>query len=94
MSSEGDTLDEVTPDLVRRIEIELAEGHNDEAKRLLEELSAAGQAAVLEQVADPEREALVTLLGRDLDPEMLTELDGEVLDEVLDQLDSKEIAAA
>jgi magnesium transporter len=92
--SDGDALDEVTPDLVRRIEDALAEGRNDEAKRLLEELSAAGQAAVLEQVAEPERDALVALLRRDLDPEVLTELDEEVRDDVLEQLDSREIAAA
>jgi len=92
--SDGDALDEVTPDLVRRIEDALAESRNDEAKRLLEELSAAGQAAVLEQVAEPERDALVALLRRDLDPEVLTELDEEVRDDVLEQLDSREIAAA
>jgi magnesium transporter len=94
VSVEGDALDEVTPELVRRIEEALAEGRNDEAKRVLEELSPVGQAGVLEQVAEPERDALVGLLKRDLDPEMLTELDDEVRDDVLDQLDSKEIAAA
>jgi magnesium transporter len=94
MSGDGDALDEVTPDLVRHIETALAGGRNDHAKRLLEELSPAGQAAVLEQVSEPERDALVGLLRRDLDPEVLTELDDEVRDDVLDQLDSKEIAAA
>ena len=59
MSVEGDALDEVTPELVRRIETALAEGRNDEARHLLEELSAVGQAAVLEQVSEPERDALV-----------------------------------
>jgi magnesium transporter len=92
--SDGDALDEVTPELIRRVEDALAEGRNVEAKRLLEELSAVGQAAVLEQVAEPERDALVALLKRDLDPEVLTELDDEVRDDVLDQLDSKDIAAA
>jgi magnesium transporter len=94
MSAESDALDEVTPELVRRIEDALAEGRNDEVRRVLEELSPVGQAAVLEQVAEPERDALVGLLKRDLDPEMLTELDDEVRDDVLDQLDTKEIAAA
>jgi len=94
MSVESDALDEVTPELVRRIEEALAEGRNDDARRLLEDLSAVGQAAVLEQVSEPDRDALVGLLKRDLDPEMLTELDEDVRDDVLDQLDSKEIAAA
>ncbi len=94
MNLEGEALAEVTPELVRRIEEALAEGRNDEAKHLLEGLSAAGQASVLEQVAEPERDALVGLLKRDLDPEVLTELDEDVRDDVLEQLDSKEIAAA
>ena len=94
MSVEGDALDEVTPELVRRIAEALAEGRSDEARHLLEELSAVGQAAVLEQVSEPERDALVALLKRDLDPEVLTELDEDVRDDVLEQLDSKEIAAA
>ncbi len=94
MSAEGDALDEVTPERVRRVEEALAGNRSDEAKRLLEELSAVGQAAVLEQVSEPERDALVALLRRDLDPEVLTELDDEVRDDVLEQLDSKDIAAA
>jgi len=94
MSAEGEALDEVTPERVRRVEDALAEGRDAEAKRLLEELSAVGQAAVLEQVSEPQRDALVGLLKRDLDPEVLTELDDEVRDDVLDQLDSKDIAAA
>jgi magnesium transporter len=94
MTVEGDALEEVTPELVRRIAEALAEGRNEEARYLLDELSAVGQAAVLEQVSEPERDALVALLKRDLDPEVLTELDEDVRDDVLEQLDSKEIAAA
>jgi len=94
VSADGDALDEVTPERVRRVEAALAGNRSDEAKRLLEELSAVGQAAVLEQVSEPERDALVALLRRDLDPEVLTELDDAVRDDVLEQLDSKDIAAA
>jgi magnesium transporter len=49
---------------------------------------------VLEQVSETERDALVALLRRNLDPEVLTELDDAVRDDVLEQLDSKDIAAA
>jgi magnesium transporter len=87
-------LDEVTPDLVRRIEEALADGDSDDVKALLADLSAAGQADVLEQISEPQRDLLVAVLKRDLDPEALTELDEEVREDVLDQLDSKEIAAA
>jgi magnesium transporter len=94
MTANGDALDEVTPELVRRIEAALAEGRTDRVKSLLADLGGAGQAHVLEQVTDVEREALVDLLKGVLDPETLTELDVEVLEGVLEQLDSKDIAAA
>ena len=94
MSGEADILDEVTPELVRRIEEALADGNSSEAKSLLESLSATDQAAVVEQISEAQRDQLIGLLKRDLDPEMLTELDEDVLEDVLDQLDSKDIAAA
>lgn len=94
MSAGPDILDEVTPELVRRIEEALDGGRNEEAKVLLGELSPAGQAAVLEQVAERHLDALVALTKRELDPEALAELDEDVREEVLEQLDTKEIAAA
>jgi magnesium transporter len=94
MSAEGDALDEVPPELVRRIEDALADGRTDEVRQLLAPLSAAGQADVLEQVSESQRDGLIAALKTDLDPEALPELDEEVLEDVLDQLDSKQIAAA
>jgi magnesium transporter len=93
MSAEGEVLDEVTPELVRRIEDALEQGRGEEARGLLAKLSAVGQAAVLEQVTEEHRDQLVALLKRDLDPEALAELDEDVRDDVLDQLEPKEIAA-
>lgn len=94
MSGEAEILDEVPPELIRRVEAALAEDRAVDVRSLLGELSASGQAFVLEQVAEPERDKLVGILKRDLDPEALTELDEEVLEDVLEQLDSKDIAAA
>ena len=94
MNGEPEVLDEVTPELVRRVETALAEERADEARALLAELSATGQASILEQLGEPEREKLVGILKRDLDPETLIELDEEVLEDVLEKLDSKDIAAA
>ncbi|MFO1157587.1 MAG: magnesium transporter [Reyranellaceae bacterium] len=94
MSGEADILDEVPPELIRRVEAALAEDRPEEVRSLLAELSGSGQAFVLEQVTEPERDKLVGILKRDLDPEALTELDEEVLEDVLEQLDSKDIAAA
>ena len=93
MSSEPDVLDEVTPELVRRVETALAEDKTEDVRTLLAALSAPGQASILEQLPEPERDKLVGILKRDLDPEALAELDEDVRDDVLDQLNSKEIAA-
>ncbi len=82
----------MTPELVRRVEAALAEDRTEDVRSLLAGLSATGQASILEQVAEPERDKLVGILKRDLDPESLIELDEEVLEDVLDQLDSKDIA--
>ena len=94
MNGESDVLDEVPPELVRRVEAALAEDKADDVRALLADLSATGQASILEQVSEHERDKLVEILKRDLDPETLVELDEEVLEDVLDQLDSKDIAAA
>ncbi len=88
MSAAPETLDEVPPELVRRIEEALDGGRNEEVRALLGGLSASGQADVLEQIAEPHRDALVALTKRDLDPETLAELDEDVRDDVLEQLDS------
>jgi magnesium transporter len=90
----ADALDDVTPELVRRVEEAIAEGNSAEAKALLDSLDASGQASVVEQVSEQQRDDLIELLKSDLDPEMLSELDEDVRDDVLDQLDSKDIAAA
>ena len=63
MSSEGDVLDEVPPELVRRVEAALAEDRADEVRSLLADLSPAGQASILEQVAEAERDKLVGILN-------------------------------
>jgi magnesium transporter len=94
MSGDAEILDEVPPELIRRVEAALAEDRPEEVRSLLAGLSASGQAFVIEQVAEPERDKLVGILKRDLDPEVLAELDEEVLEDVLEQLDSKDIAAA
>jgi magnesium transporter len=94
MKPEFVVLEEVPPELVRRVETALAEDRADDVRALLARLSATGQASVLEQVSEPQRDKLVGVLKRDLDPEALTELDEDVLEDVLEQLDSKDIAAA
>ena len=65
MSAETDVLDEVPPELVRRVETALAEDRADDVRTLLADLSATGQASVLEQVSEPHRDKLVGILKRE-----------------------------
>ena len=57
MSSESDLLDEVRPELVRRVEAALAEDRPEEARELLGDLSATGQASILEQISEAEKDS-------------------------------------
>ena len=52
MSGEAELLDEVTPELVRRVEAALAEETPDAVRALLANLSATGQASILEQISE------------------------------------------
>ena len=79
--------------IVDGIEEALDGGRNEEVRTLLGGLSAAGQADVLEQIAEPHRDALVALTKRDLDPETLAELDEDVRDDVLDEFTTRDLAA-
>ena len=63
MSSEPDVLDEVTPELVRRVETALVEDKTEDVRALLAGLSATGQASILEQVSEAERDKLVGILN-------------------------------
>ena len=94
MSGETDVLDEVPPELVRRVEAALTEDRTDDVRSLLADLSATGQASIIEQLSDDERDKLVEILKSDLDPETLLELVEGVRESVLDHLNSKDIAAA
>ncbi len=61
---------------------------------LVEPLHEADLADLLEQISSDERAALVRMLGRDLDPYALTELEEGVRDEVLEAMDPEDLAAA
>jgi len=88
------TLDEVTPELIAEILEHLEHGRVDDIRRAVSVLSPIGVAWLLEQVAPDPRAQLVGILKEDLDPETLIELDAEVRDEVLENLEPKDIAAA
>ena len=88
------TLDEVTPELIAGILQDLEHGRIDAIRATTAGLSPAGVAWLLEQVAPDPRAQLVGILKDHLDPETLVELDEEVRDDVLENLEPRDIAAA
>jgi magnesium transporter len=88
------SLDEVTPELVAGVLDHLEHGRVDEIRAVTGGLSPAGVAYLLEQAAPEPRAQLVGILKDSLDPQTLVELDGEVRDDVLENLEPRDIAAA
>lgn len=60
----------------------------------LEDLPAPDVADLLEQIGHEQREAVVRLIGPDLDPDVLSELEDDVRDDVLEIMDPAHLAAA
>jgi magnesium transporter len=84
----------LTPETVRAVRDAL---ETDDVARVFEivtELHAADVADLLETVTADERRAVVDLLRREFDPEILPFLDETIRDEVIEQLPTREIAAA
>ena len=84
----------VTPELVAAVSQALAEARHAEAKTLALDLHAADLADLLEQLPRAQRGHLVSVLARELDPEVLPELEGAVLDDVLAPLSPQDLVAA
>ena len=83
----------ISPDLIRDVEMALREGKGSVAIALTREFHAADIADLTEALPSELRDAFVSALGQDLDPEMLAELDEQVRDEVLDHLDPDVLAS-
>jgi magnesium transporter len=84
----------LTPELVRALLESLEQGKSNEVRAHLDTLHAADLADLISLVRADERRALVQFLGSDLDPQVLSELDEGVRDEVLPQLNPEAIASA
>ncbi|MCG8545245.1 MAG: magnesium transporter, partial [Alphaproteobacteria bacterium] len=68
--------------------------HNRAAaiRTLIAPLHAADLADLIEHLTQDERDILVTLVGADLDPELFTYLDETVREDVIEDLDTEQIA--
>jgi magnesium transporter len=82
------------PPLWKQVEIALEDEEAEVVLALLHDLSAPDIALVLTQLRHRNRHALIELLGEDLDPDVLAELDDSVRDDVLEDLTPTEIADA
>lgn len=86
--------DVVTPAFLRAVLDALEAENTQEVKALIEPLHAADLGALLSAMTAPTRRDLVTVLGSDLDPEVLSELDEDLRDELVRMLGSKGLADA
>src|SRR5215211_3843970 len=90
--SEPDVLDEVPPELVRRVEAALAEDRSEDVRSLLAGLSATGQASILDQLDSKDIAAAARELETDDAASILEELPEQERQEVLAELPAAERA--
>ncbi|NWG45579.1 MAG: magnesium transporter [Alphaproteobacteria bacterium] len=84
----------LTPSYVRAVLDGLEAGDGEEVRRLITPLHAADIADLIGLLRPLERRALVDMLGDDLDPEVLSELDEGIRDELLPHLEPSVVARA
>ncbi|MGB8274925.1 MAG: magnesium transporter [Alphaproteobacteria bacterium] len=84
----------IAPDLVRDVTDALAVHDKDRLRFLIAALRAAEMADLIEHLAVEDRNDLVQFLGPEIDPEILSELDEDVREQVLELMGPKRVAAA
>lgn len=89
-----DDLYGLDPDFVRVVEEALEQGRGDDARGLAEPLHYSDAADLIERLEPENRVRLVEVLRQDFDPEILTELDEAVRDEVIAALGFADLATA
>lgn len=86
--------DPLTPQFVRQVIQALDRGDGDQVRALIAPLRPADIAELLDLMRSDERRALVGMLGSELKPEVLSELEEAVRDEVISLLAPGDIAQA
>lgn len=81
-------------DVVDAVVQALASGETARQKKLFASLHYADAADLLERLSTAERSALIDAVRNEFNPEILSELDDAILDQVVDALGIKEAAAA
>ena len=84
----------VSPELVAEIIYALDNLNKEQIDFLLAPLHSADVADVLEQIDDNRRKALISVIGAELEPEVLSELDDSALDDVITEMDDEDVARA
>jgi len=93
---ESDALDDLyglSTDVVNAVEEALEQGEDETVRTLLAPLHAADIADLLEQFTSGQRESLISIIGDDLDSEVISHLDYAVREDVVDILNAEQIAA-
>lgn len=98
ISAESDSmLDEVlpvSPELVTEIAYALDTNDKVQIDFLLEPLHNADIADVFEQLTENHRRILTSIIGSEMEPEVLSELDDSTLDHVITEMDDHDVARA
>jgi magnesium transporter len=94
MPAGGENAGIVTPALVRAVTDALEREDQATLLALVDPLHAADFAQLLVSLAPQQRRELVTALGSNFDPEVLSEVDEELRDELLEVLEPKALADA
>lgn len=97
LSDNESMLDEVlpvSPELVDEIVHALEEADKEQIDFLLEPLHNADIADVFEQLSDHHRRILTSVIGSEMEPEVLSELDDSTLDDVITEMDDQDVARA
>lgn len=84
----------LTPALVSAFAAAVEANDAFRVRRLAEPLHPADQADLLERLSEEERRSAVRALGEALDPEVLTYLNEEVREEIVEHMGPKEVAEA